>query len=145
VPDDPTRFDFFGESYRFNPAEDYQWELLEFTDAAPSGADSELLSGAASVMRLIKAAVHADDWERFRASARKNKALVRDHLMPVVLAAYAQPIDRPTGLPSGSSDGQPATAPNSADDSSSRVIARLEQQGRPDLALVVAQSQGLVA
>jgi hypothetical protein len=138
-------FEFFGESYRFNPAEDYQWELLEFADAATSGADSELLSGAASVMRLLKAAVHGDDWERFRSSARKNKARVRDHLMPVVLGAYAQPIDRPTGLPSDSSDGQPATAPNSADDSSSRVIARLEEQGRPDLALVVAQSNGLVA
>jgi hypothetical protein len=138
-------FDFFGESFRFNPAEDYQWELMEFAEAATGGADSELLSGIAAVMRLLKSAIHADDWQRFRTSAKANKARVREHLMPVVWAAFAQPIDRPTGLPSGSSDGQPTTPENSAGDSSSRVIARLEEQGRPDLALVVAQSQGLVA
>jgi hypothetical protein len=138
-------FDFFGESFRFNPADEYQWELMEFAEAATGGADSELLSGIAAVMRLLKSAIHADDWQRFRTSAKTNKARVREHLMPVVWAAFSQPIDRPTGLPSDSSDGQPTTPENSADDSSSRVIARLEEQGRPDLALVVAQSQGLTA
>jgi hypothetical protein len=136
-----SEFEFFGGSYRFNPAADYQWELLEFADAATSGADSELLSGAASVMRLLKAAVHGEDWQRFRESARKNKALVRDHLMPVVIAAYAQPIDRPTGLPSDSSAGQRTTPQSSEVDSYSRVIEREEASGRPDRALMVLMAQ----
>ncbi len=145
MPDELDSFEFFGETFRLNPAGDYQMELLEFADAATGGADSELLAGMAAVVRLLRAAVHGDDWSRFWASAKKNKAQVRTDLMPVVVAAFAQPIDRPTGLPSGSSDGQASTPQNSGGDSSSRVIARLEEQGRPDLALVVAQAQGLTA
>ncbi len=144
MPDDPRRFDFFGESFRLNPAADYQCELVDFAEAA-TGDELNVLEERAAIKRLLRAAVYADDWVPFWTSAKRNKALPHDHLMPVVVAAFSQPIERPTGLPSGSSDGQPATSASSAGDSSSRVIARLEKQGRPDLAVVVAQAQGLVA
>ncbi len=144
MPDDLRRFDFFGESFRLNPAADYQCELVDFAEAA-TGDELNVLEERAAIKRLLRAAVHADDWGQFWASAKRNKALPHDHLMPVVVTAFSQPIERPTGLPSGSSDGQSLMSANSVVDSSSRVIARLESQGRPDLAAVVAQAQGLVA
>jgi hypothetical protein len=49
--------------------------------------------------------------------------------------------DRPTGPQSDSSDGLRTTGPGSAADPSSRVIARLVDQGRPDLASAVLAAQ----
>lgn len=137
----PHDVEFFGESYRLNPPELYQWEMLEFADAATSGADSDLLSGIGAVYKMLRAAIHPDDWERFRSTAKTNHATVREHLMPVVVEVFTQPTGRPTGLPSDSSDGQRSTPENSGDDSYSRVIAREEAAGRPDRALMVLMSQ----
>ncbi len=132
--------EFFGDTFRLNPASDYQMELLEFADAATAGADSEMLAGMAAVVRLLKAAVSADDWDKFWSTAKRNKAQVRADLMPVVVQAFAQPIDRPTGLPSDSSDGQASTPQNSGGGSYLQVVKRLEEQGRPELAHVVVMA-----
>lgn len=136
-----STIDFFGETFRLNPAEDYQWELLEFAEAADGGADTHALSGAAATMRVLKAVVHADDWGRFRATARKNKAVVGEHLMPIVVRAFRERIDRPTGLPSGSSGGQQTTPPSSEVVAYSQVVEREEAAGRPDRALMVLLAQ----
>lgn len=133
--------EFFGERFPLNPAEDYQWELMEFAEMA-TGEELGLLEERAAVMRVLRGAITADQWERFKATARKNRAQVREHLMPVVVAAFAQPLgSRPTGLPSDSSDGQQPTPLNSAVDSYSQVIAREEAAGRPDRALMVLMAQ----
>jgi hypothetical protein len=60
--------------------------------------------------------------------------------MPIVVAAFVQPTERPTGRPSASSGGPKNTKPKSAGGSSSKVIRRLEKSGRPDLALMVTMA-----
>jgi hypothetical protein len=132
--------EFFDESFRLKPGDQYEWEMMEFASAAKGGADSDLLSGAATTLDFLRAVIHDDDWERFRATAKKNRAQVARDLMPVVVAAFVQPTDRPTSRPSDSSDGPKTTKRNSAAGSSSKVIRRLEKAGRPDLALMVAMA-----
>lgn len=129
--------EFFGETFRVNRVEDYEWQMLEFAKAASSGADSDLLSGAAAVFEFLEAVIHADDWPQFRATAKKNRAQVTRDLMPIVVAAFTQTTGRPTVRPSDSSDGPTRTKPRSVAGSSSKVIKRLEKEGRPDLALMV--------
>lgn len=132
--------EFFGEQFAMNPSSDYEWEMMEFAAAATEGADSDLLSGAASVYGFLKAVVVPADWERFRAAAKKNKATVDRDLMPIVVAAFTQQTERPTSRPSDSSDGPKKTGRKSAAGSSSKVIKRLEREGRPDLALMVTMA-----
>jgi hypothetical protein len=132
--------EFFGQSFRMNPGEEYEWEMMEFASAAQGGADSDLLSGAATVHAFLRAVVHADDWARFREVAKKNKAQVKRDLMPVVVRAFTQTTERPTSRSSDSSGGPKSTKAKSAGDSSSKVIKRLEKRGRPDLALMVMEA-----
>lgn len=138
---DLNEFEFFGETFSMNPSSEYEWEMMEFASAAQGGADSDLLSGAAAVHSFLRAVVHAGDWERFRATARANKATVKDDLMPVVVGAFTQTTARPTSRPSDSSAGQKRTKKKSEGGSSSRVVKRLEKQGRPDLALMVTMAE----
>lgn len=138
-----TEIEFFGESIAMNPASDYEWEMMEFASAAKGGADSDLLSGAASVFEFLRAVIHADDWDRFRDTAKKNKATVADDLMPIVVQAFTQQTGRPTSRPSVSTGGPKRTRRKSEygqPGSSSKVIRRLEKKGRPDLALMVSMA-----
>jgi hypothetical protein len=131
----------FGEYFALNPREDYEWAMIEFADAAMGGADSDLLSGAAAVMSLLKSAIAADDWARFRKLAREKKAQTKRDLMPIVVGIFTQAAERPTGRPSDSSDG-PSSTPESAEVASYRqVIEREEASGRPDRALMVKLAQ----
>lgn len=143
--------EFFGEVFALNPRESYEWAMIEFADAAMGGADTDLLSGTAAVMSLLREAIaggevtdahkQGKDWARFKATARKNKAQVRRDLMPLVFQIFTQATERPTGLPSGSSDGQSSTPESSEVASYRRVIEREEASGRPDRALMVQMAQ----
>jgi hypothetical protein len=132
--------EFFDQSFRLKPGEEYEWEMMEFASAAKGGADSDMLSGAAATLDFLRAVIHSDDWERFRKAARDNRAQVARDLMPVVVAAFVQPTERPTSRPSDSSDGPKNTKAKSGAGSSSKVIRRLEKSGRPDLALMVTMA-----
>jgi hypothetical protein len=135
-------FEFFGEGFHFKPTDEYQWEMLEFADALQNGgADGSLLSGAAAVYSLLKAAIVDDEWARFRAAAKKNHAQTERDLMPIVVRAFQHKTERPTVRPSDSSDGPPATPENSERASSLRVVKRLEEQGRPDMAVMVLMAE----
>lgn len=133
--------EFFGETYRVNHVEDYEWQMLEFAKAATSGADTDLLSGSAAVFDFLEAVIFADDWARFRASAKRNRAQVTRDLMPIVVAAFTQTTGRPTVRPSDSSGGPKHIKQKSGGGSSSKVIRRLEKDGRPDLALMVTLAE----
>lgn len=132
--------EFFDQSFRMKPSDEYEWEMMEFASAAKGGADSDMLSGAAATLDFLRAVVHGDDWERFRKAARDNRAQVKRDLMPIVVAAFVQPTERPTSRPSDSSDGPASTGRKSAGGGSSKVIKRLEKKGRPDLALMVTMA-----
>ena len=143
--------EFFGESFALNPREDYEWSMIEFADAAMGGADTNLLSGAAAVMGLLKSAIapgevaegakEGKDWLRFKALAKKNKAQTQRDLMPIVVRIFTQSSERPTGRPSDSSDGPQTTPPSAEVASYSRVIEREEASGRPDRALMVLMAK----
>jgi hypothetical protein len=68
--------EFFDQSFRLRPGEEYEWEMMEFASAAKGGADSDMLSGAAATLDFLRAVIHADDWERFRKAAKDNRAQV---------------------------------------------------------------------
>jgi hypothetical protein len=118
--------------------------LMRFAHIAESGVDSEDMAGLAAMYDLLEQCVAEEDWSRFQRAATKSRA-DGEALMAVVKDAIEAISARPTSRPSDSSAGPTTTRPSSAGDSSSRVIARLEENGRPDLALVVAQAQGLTA
>jgi hypothetical protein len=133
--------ELFGEVFALNPREDYEWAMIEFADAAMGGTDADLLSGAAAVMALLREAIAADQWERFRKTARAKKAQTKRDLMPIVVQIFTQAAERPTGLPSDSSAGQRSTPESSEVASYRRVIEREEASGRPDRALMVQMAQ----
>jgi hypothetical protein len=134
------QFEVFGESFRFADPSDYEFAMMEFADAAEY-ADVDTLAGAATIMRVLKAVVHPDDVKRFTLAARTNRARVERDLLPIVVEAFGRETGRPTGQPAESSDGLQPMSETSVDDSSLRVIHRLEDQGRPDLALMVDAAQ----
>ncbi len=141
--------DLFGEVFALNPREDYEWAMIEFADAAMGGADADLLSGAAAVMALLREVIapgeDGRDWDRFRKVARAKKAQTKRDLMPVVVQIFQQAAERPTGLPSDSSDGQASTPESSEVASYRRVIEREEASGRPDRALMVQMAHEAAA
>jgi hypothetical protein len=133
--------EFFGETFEIA---DRVPDLLfmEFADAAEqTGGDAaDMMREQAAMFRLIKGCMNDKDWPRFRKLALKHNAGM-DDLLDVVHAVFEAKTDRPTSRPADSSAGSLPIEPRSADDSSQRVIARLEASGRPDLALIVSQAQ----
>ena len=107
--------------------------LMRFAHIAQAGTDSGEMEGLAAMYDLLESAIADEDWGRFQAHAVKARATDKD-LMMLVRKVIRGEADRPTQRPSDSSDGPPRTRALSAVDSSSQVIARLEGQGRPDLA-----------
>lgn len=114
--------------------------LMRFAHVAKRGVDSDELAGLAAMYDLLAQVIAPEDWDRFQDHALAVHA-DGDTLMGVIPAAIEIISGRPTLRPSDSSDGSQTTNGNSAGDSSSQVITRLESVGRPDLALMVAQAQ----
>lgn len=131
-------FDFFEHEIRANAAFG-ELDLADFLEAAEL-VDVE---DASESMRLLKgtmrAMVHPDDFDKFWATAKRERQGIED-LMGLMQAVVEAVSARPTGRPSDSSDGPRLTSVTSVGDSSSRVIRRLEQEGRPSIALMVAQA-----
>lgn len=134
-------FDYFGTDLRVNPTLSDITVMNLFT-AMDNVTD---LAGLGASMRQIGAVlVHSDDVEEFWRLATENRQAMED------LAALAHGLleavtDRPTKLPSGSSDGQSDTGTSSEDDSSSRALRLLEAKERPDLAVAVRRAQAEAA
>lgn len=114
--------------------------LMRFAHLAQKGIDSNDMDGLVAIYDLLRAVIADEDWRRFEEHASVTRA-DGDDLLAVVKQAMALISERPTVRPSDSSDGPPATNVSSAGDSSSRVIHRLEQEGRPSLALMVQQRE----
>lgn len=131
--------DFFGERFalprRFNSR-----LLWRFMRAADDGIDSESAEGIVLMDKLLDAVVRPEDHKRFD-QVCDRECPDDEQLIEFAMEAVQKIAARPTGRPSDSSDGPRTTSTSSAGDSSSPVIARLEERGRPDLALIVAQAQ----
>ena len=114
--------------------------LMRFAHVAREGVDSNDMEGLAALYDLLESVIADADWARFQKAAHRTRAS-GDELFDFVTSAFKALTGRPTREPSDSSDGPPITSSSSTDGSSSPVIARLEQQGRPDLALIVDQAE----
>lgn len=114
--------------------------LMRFARAVSNGADTDTMEGMAALYDALQQMLPESEWKRFERHADKIRADA-DDLLDFVGNAMAAISARPTERPSESSDGPVTTKPLSPDDSSSRVIARMEASGRPDLALLVTRTQ----
>lgn len=114
--------------------------LLRFAHLAKQGVDSDDMEGLVAIYDLLVNVIAPEDWEAFEQHAVDVRA-EGEALMAVVTQAIGLIAQRPTERPSDSSDGSPTTRGSSTDDSSSRVIRRLEKEGRPSIALMVRQAQ----
>lgn len=134
--------EFLGE--RFSIAERVAaLPLMRFAKVARSGTQASDMEGLAALYDLLEQCVHPDDWDRFQAHAERQRA-DGEQLLTVVQEVFALLAERPTGRSTASSDGPQIIEPSSMDDSSSpgmEVVRRLNEQGRPDLALLVRKRQ----
>jgi hypothetical protein len=89
---------------------------------------------------LVNMCLRPEDIERFDALCDEHGS-TEDELRAFMAASIAEHAERPTSRPSVSSDGPISTPPSSEVDSYSQAIAQREQEGRPDLALVLLQTQ----
>lgn len=129
----------WGESFRIAEKVGLR-PLMRFAQVARRGVDADDMAGLAAMGDLLDQCIHEDDLGRFDVAADKARA-DGEELMAVVTEVFSILSARPTSLPSDSSGGQPNTNESSVGGSSSPVIARLEAQGRPDLALLVTRAQ----
>lgn len=129
--------EFFGDTFELNDTVS-EIALMEFAEAASNGLDADLMEGLAALLRIVKSCIAPRDLKRFMVVARKNHAK-SEHLVPILQATMAEVTERPTGLPSDSSDGQPTTELKSVSSSVDRGLERLS--GRPDLQLAVVRQR----
>lgn len=131
--------EFLGESFRVADRVG-ALPIMRFAKAAKSGADANDMDGLVALYDLLAQVIDPADWPRFEAHADAQHADGAD-LLKVVQEALALVAGRPTGRSSDSSGGPRIIEPSSTDGSSSPVIHRFNQQGRPDLALLVRKRQ----
>ena len=120
--------------------------IMRFAKVAKAGVDASELDGMAALYDLLEQVIHPDDWQKFERHADQQRA-DGEQLLGVVQGVFELLAARPTGRSSDSSDGPRTIEPSSTADSSSpdtgttRVIGRFNDQGRPDLALLVRKRQ----
>lgn len=131
--------DFFGADFRVAERVGLM-PMMRFAVLAKTGIDANEMEALAAMHDLLKNCIADDEWDRFERHAVDHRA-DGDDLMQVVGKVMAVLADRPTKRSSDSSDGPRVIEPFSTDDSSSRVVDRLNEQGRPDLALIVRRRE----
>lgn len=114
--------------------------LMRFAKLAKSGVRESQMEGLVAMYDLLHDCIDESDWDRFMDHATEVRADGKE-LLGVVRQAIAAVAGRPTRRSSDSSDGPRTIEPSSTGDSSSPVIHRLNEQGRPDLALLVRRRQ----
>lgn len=117
-----------------------QMPLLRFGHLARQGKDANEMESLDAIYEVLCSVIVDQDWERFQRAATRART-DGDELVEFMAAAISKIAKRPTSEPSDSSDGSPITSDSSADGSSLPVVARLEREGRPDLALIVKQAE----
>jgi hypothetical protein len=132
-------FGFFDLTVRVNPTFG-QLDLVDFMESARA-VEQDDPSAMALVKDVLRAAVHPDDFDAFWRVAKTEQQDVED-LMAVLHAIVEALAERPTSQPSDSSAGLPTTAPRSSGGSDALAAKRrLEEQGRPDLAVAVLRRE----
>lgn len=120
--------------------------VMRLAVAAQSHADTAGIEVLAATYELLHRVIAPDEWDRFERHA-VDVGADADELNTVLQAAIGSMGERPTGRPSGSPGGSQPTGDSSTGVSYSpeQVIASLDGQGRPDLALMVRERQEMLA
>jgi hypothetical protein len=126
---------FLGESFELRPKVS-EYALIKFARAAAAGEDGDTMEGMASMLRLLEKCIVPKDWHRFDRLADEKDATT-EQIMAVIKVALEQVAERPTALPSDSSDGQITTEPKSESNS---AVKDSVLSGRPDLQLAVMRA-----
>lgn len=126
-------FEWFGVDIRVHP-DLTDLAFVELFQSIGDGHDGKQAMDA--IQGIARSVVHPDDFEEFWRLARSNRQTLED-VMTLATSLIAELADRPTKLPSDSSDGQQRTGTSSTGDSSSRALHALE--GRPDLQVAVVR------
>src|SRR5664279_5449544 len=133
-PEDDS-FGYYGADVRVHP----EFGELVFSGwvgefgALDEDDTASVVKGATAAQVLMSRVIHADDFDTFWKLTLKNRQTTVD-LMGLVSKIVEAQADRPTKQSSDSSAGQKRTRASSKAASSS--VARLEAEGRPDLALI---------
>jgi hypothetical protein len=145
-PAHDASFGFVGERFRVHP-DLTDLSLFEFMDRAKSiDVDEENPDPATEkaamdlVLKQLTGLVHPDDWTRFLAHSIAKRQQYVDLMILMKGLVEALGKDR-TSRRSDLRTGRKKDREKSKRSSSGRVIRRLEQQGRPDLAAVVAMAR----
>jgi hypothetical protein len=121
-------FDYFGETIRVNP-DASRLALVEWLDDA-SGVDAaDVVLESRYTMRLMREAVHPDDFDRFWSTAKAQRQ-EPDEILSIGRAVMEAVSGFPTGRPSASSDGPTRTPPRSTAGSSSQAAASAPAAGK---------------
>lgn len=107
-----------------------EWAMFKFAKAAVQGQDGDTLQGMASMLALVEKCLTVEDWPRFDRLADENDASSEEALK-VIMSAFEQVAERPTGRSSDSSDGPSVTPLKSVSNFDDRALERFA--GRPDI------------
>jgi hypothetical protein len=132
-------FGWFGATIRVGESFS-DLRLIGFLELAQTIDEADELASMKALRDFLHSIVHPEDWEVFWQGCMDNGQGVVD-LITLVRRLTEATSDIPSQRRSGSSTGRRKTKGSSKEDSSSRVIRRLEKRGRPDLAVVVEMAR----
>lgn len=95
--------DFCGEQFKI-ALDVGGMPLLEFADAAANGVDASEMAGLAAMYSMIRDCLADGEWDRFRQTAKKNKASIA-LIMQVCTSIYEALAKRPLVSASSSTNG----------------------------------------
>lgn len=133
-------FDWYGETFTAQNSS-IEITMADFLDRFGDidMEDREAMVGTIVALKaMARDLVIESEFDHFWSVSRKNRVGALE-LMGLFRALVEQVADRPTGLPSGSTDGQSATPRSSA--RTPEWIAESAAPGRPDLQVVIADAQ----
>jgi hypothetical protein len=127
---------YFGVDIRVLDDGDVLLIDLEAFISEASNISQDDMAALGLIHSFLKRMIHPDDFRKFWDLVRLHRQDM-DAQMSFAKFIIEEMSGHPTPLLSGSSAGQQGTEHSSVGDLSSRAQARLEEQGRPDLASVV--------
>jgi hypothetical protein len=128
-------FGYFGLTVRVHP--DASEAVVFRFMAVAGGLDLDSPQAAPALADFMTGLIHPDDWAAFMDKAVANRQGTED-LMEVIGGILTALGERPTQQSSDSSAGlSPTGSTSTAEQSSLDIQHQYEQEGRPDLALVV--------
>jgi hypothetical protein len=134
--------EFLGEHFKLRKKLP-QYALMKFAKSAQS-VEANTLDALGSMLNLLQKCIAAEDWDRFDALADEEQPDMED-LFAVISKVFEEATDRPTGLPSVSSDGPSGTQLRSVSPPADPATEMLSSRPDARYALKIARGEILVS